>query len=310
MAKEKKEIKLNRDFDNSFDEMLLDQQADRSVAKSDVIEVDISKLEEFPEHPYNVNDDESMEMLANSIKDNGLYTPIRIWPNEKGTYYIIAGHRRVFACKKIYIKSIQAIVRHCSFDEAVIEMVDSNIQREEILPSERARAYKKRFEAMTHQGRTSGHDVPKLAVDEIGDMYGMSGRNVKRYIRLLNLLPELLDMVDKKILNFSLGVELSFLEKDIQKHIFINIRMGGSINEAQIKLLRKLQEDKNISDEAISSILKPVVNGRKSSRSVSFKEKELNSYFTPNYSAEEMHDVIIKLLTEWKEQQEGVTVNG
>jgi len=188
----------------SYDELL---SGEDYKEKADIVEVPIQDLYEFKNHPFHVVDDEKMEELVESIKEKGVLSPAIVRPREEGGYEIISGHRRRRACELAEMESMPAIIRDLDDDEATILMVDANIQRENILPSERAFAYKMRIKAEKNQGKrtdlTSGQIVPKLISEQIGDEEGMSGRQIKRYVRLTNLLPELLEKVDNGKIGFA-----------------------------------------------------------------------------------------------------------
>ena len=192
---------------------------DNIKANNQITELQISKLHPFDGHPYKVLDNEEMDSLIESIRENGVLTPVLVRPLEStpGEYEIIAGHRRVHAAQIAELETVPAFVYAIDRDAASILLVDSNLHREHILPSEKAFAYKLKFEAMKHQGRTSGQVGPKLTVDTISE--DDSGRQVKRYIRLTNLGPRLLDLVDQGRIAFSVGVELSYLDEDAQAYI-------------------------------------------------------------------------------------------
>ena len=184
-----------------------------------IVTIPISKLHPFEGHPYKVLDNEEMDDLTESIRENGVLTPVLVRPleNAPGAYEIIAGHRRIHAAQLAGLDTVPAFVHAIDRDEASILLVDSNLHREHILPSEKAFAFKLKFEAMKHQGRTSGQVGPKLTVDTISE--ADSGRQVKRYIRLTHLGPKLLDLVDQGRIAFSVGVELSYLDVDAQAYI-------------------------------------------------------------------------------------------
>ncbi len=184
-----------------------------------IIQVPVSKLHPFEGHPYKVLDNDEMDSLTESVRENGVLTPVLVRPLEStpGEYEIIAGHRRIHAAQRAGLDTVPAFVHAIDRDAASILLVDSNLHREHILPSEKAFAYKLKFEAMKHQGRTSGQVGPKLTVDTISE--DDSGRQVKRYIRLTNLGPKLLDLVDQGRIAFSVGVELSYLDEAAQAYI-------------------------------------------------------------------------------------------
>jgi ParB family chromosome partitioning protein len=218
----------------------------------------LSKIDSFKDHPFHVNNDESLKELANSIKENGLYTPLTVRLKEDGRYELISGHRRKAAMELLGITETEAYVKELADEEATIEMVDSNMYRDKILPSEKAFAYKMKYDAIKHQGKkTSGHDVQKL--DDNSD------RNIRRYIRLTNLIPELLQLVDDTVLKdkrtaLTMGllpaVELSYLNKEEQKLVYMGITYEDlTPSHGQAKQLRKLSNEGNITFDSVEEIL-------------------------------------------------------
>lgn len=218
----------------------------------------LSKIDSFKDHPLHVNNDESLKELANSIKENGLYTPLTVRLKEDGRYELISGHRRKAAMELLGITETEAYVKELADEEATIEMVDSNMYREKILPSEKAFAYKMKYDAIKHQGKkTSGHDVQKL--DDKSD------RNIRRYIRLTNLIPELLQLVDDTVLKdkrtaLTMGllpaVELSYLNKEEQKLVYMGITYEDlTPSHGQAKQLRKLSNEGKITFDSVEEIL-------------------------------------------------------
>ena len=218
----------------------------------------LSKIDSFKDHPFHVNNDESLIELANSIKENGLYTPLTVRLKEDGRYELISGHRRKAAMELLGITETEAYVKELADEEATIEMVDSNMYREKILPSEKAFAYKRKYDAIKHQGKkTSWHDVKKL--DDNSD------RNIRRYIRLTNLIPELLQLVDDTVLKdkrtaLTMGllpaVELSYLNKEEQKLVYMGITYEDlTPSHGQAKQLRKLSNEGKITFDSVEEIL-------------------------------------------------------
>ncbi len=218
----------------------------------------LSAIDSFKDHPFHVNNDDSLKELANSIKENGLYTPLTVRLKEDGRYELISGHRRKAAMELLGITETEAYVKELADEEATIEMVDSNMYREKILPSEKAFAYKMKYDAIKHQGKkTSGHDVQKL--DDNSD------RNIRRYIRLTNLIPELLQLVDDTVLKdkrtaLTMGllpaVELSYLNKEEQKLVYMGITYEDlTPSHGQAKQLRKLSNEGNITFDSVEEIL-------------------------------------------------------
>ena len=245
---------------------LFTSQAQRDYEKAEKVEkIDISKISDFPNHPFKVKDDDKMEEMVKSIKQYGVILPVIVRPKDDGTYEMISGHRRKRACELAGVKQIRSIVKNLSDDEATILMVDSNIQREEILPSEKAFAYKMKLEAMRHQGKnididgnvTSAPMVQKLTSREIlGNEVGESRENIRRYIRLTHLIPELLEQVDLKRIAFRPAVELSYLSEENQyvvQNIFEFDEVTPSLSQA-IRL-KKLEQEGRLTDEKIEEIM-------------------------------------------------------
>ena len=245
---------------------LFTSQAQRDYEKAEKVEeIDVSKISDFPNHPFKVKDDDKMEEMVKSIKQYGVILPVIVRPKNDGTYEMISGHRRKRACELAGVKQIISIVKDLSDDEATILMVDSNIQREEILPSEKAFAYKMKLEAMRHQGKnididgneTSAPMVQKLTSREIlGNEVGESRENIRRYIRLTHLIPELLEQVDLKRIAFRPAVELSYLSEDNQyvvQNIFEFDEVTPSLSQA-IRL-KKLEQEGKLTEEKIEEIL-------------------------------------------------------
>lgn len=245
---------------------LFTSQAQRDYEKAEKVEkIDISKISDFPNHPFKVKDDDKMEEMVKSIKQYGVILPVIVRPKDDGTYEMISGHRRKRACELAGVKQIRSIVKNLSDDEATILMVDSNIQREEILPSEKAFAYKMKLEAMRHQGKnididgnvTSAPMVQKLTSREIlGNEVGESRENIRRYIRLTHLIPELLEQVDLKRIAFRPAVELSYLSEENQyviQNIFEFDEVTPSLSQA-IRL-KKLEQEGKLTEEKIEEIL-------------------------------------------------------
>ena len=260
MKEQKQDMKLPK-LDDLF---TTQEERDYAVAEK-VQEIDISKISNFPDHPFKVNDDEKMQDMVKSIKEYGVILPVIVRPKEDGTYEMISGHRRKRACELAGVKQIRCIVKNLSDDEATILMVDSNIQREEILPSEKAFAYKMKLEAMKHQGKkidideeeTSTPVVAKLRTDEIlGEEVGESRENIRRYIRLTKLIPELLDEVDSKRIAFRPAVELSYLSDENQYVVLNKLEFDEvSPSLSQAIILKKMEQEGTITEEKIEELL-------------------------------------------------------
>ena len=278
----------------SYDELL-------GVQKDGTIEVDLKELHEFKNHPFKVVDDEKMNELAESIKTNGVLSPALVRKRSEGGYELISGHRRKRACELAGLLKMPVIVKELSDDEATIIMVDANIQREEILPSEKAFAFKMKMEAMSHQGISNG----KITAEEIGADNGVCGRQVKRYIRLTMLIPELLQLVDEKKLPFVVGVEISYLDEEFQQVIYKNLMEGKKVGKNEIHSLRQNEdlEDGELTIYDIEELLFPD-KAKKKVSNVTLNQKMLSKYFTPDYEAEQIEEIILSLLEKWNEEQQ------
>ena len=270
-------------------------------------EIEIGRIHSFPNHPFKVLDDDKMETLVDSIRENGILNPVIVRPDQTGDYEMISGHRRLHAAGIVGLVKIPAIVKEMSDDEAIIKMVDANIQREEILPSERAWSLKMKMDAVKRQGQrsdlTSDHNGPKLAAVEVGELAGISSTQVKRYIRLTELIPELLDMVDQKKVQFTLAVDISYFDKQIQQWVYEYIKDNGFLKPVQIAALKEQPNLANTTQYHVISILNGALPQKSSSAKVSLSEKKLDKYFPPHYSAKQREDVIIQLLEQWSKEQ-------
>lgn len=270
-------------------------------------ELDLNKIHSFANHPFKVVDDEEMDDLVESIKKNGILVPVLVRPDADNNYEMIAGHRRMHAAIKVGLKTIPAIIRDLDDDEAVVAMVDSNIQREKLLPSEKAFAYKMKLEAMKHRvGRKSKENVSQLgthyrADSEMANELGESRNTIRRFIRLTELIPELLEYVDKKRIPFTSGVDISYLNKEIQKWLFEYIKENGPVKSVQVAALRRAIENGALmTQEKMISILIENQPGGKPNRKVTFSENKLRSYFPEKTSPVEIEEVILNLLEIWK----------
>ena len=273
------------------------------------MDVDVNRIHGFQNHPFKVVDDEKMEELVASITANGVLSPVIIRPDKQGDYEMISGHRRLHACKTVGLSKIPAIVKEMSDDEAIILMVDANIQREELLPSERAYAFKMKMEALNRQGHRSDLDssrleVGKLSADMVGKSGGIGARQVQRYIRLTYLIPELLEMVDNKKLGVNLAVDISFFDTSLQGWLYEYIKENGFIKPNQVEVLKSQVNLDNMTQYVVISLINSVLPEKKSSAKVSLSEKKLDKYFPPHYSAKKREEVILSLLEKWKAEQE------
>lgn len=271
-------------------------------------EIDIDMIHMFKNHPFKVLDDEKMSDLVESIRVNGILSPVLVRPDGEDSYEMISGHRRMHAAKIVGLTSIPAIVREMSDDEAIVYMVDSNIQREELLPSEKAFAYKMKMDAVKRgAGRPSKENSCQNGTNyradyELSNQVGESARTIQRFIRLTELIPELLDMVDSKRLQFTAGVEISYIDKEIQQWICEYIHENGNVKQNQIVILRQELLNGAITQSQLIDILNENAIGRIPKKKVTLSEKKLSQYFPPHYTSAEMEKVIVELLTNWKEQ--------
>ena len=253
------------------------------------------KLVPFQKHPYQVREDAAMDKLVESIRVHGVLSPLLARPKGK-SYELVSGHRRRLAAQKLGLKTVPVLVREMSDDEAVILMVDSNLQRENLLPSEKAFAYKMKLEAIKHQGRaTSGQLVQKLSVEKVADEANENYKTVQRYIRLTNLVPPLLQMVDDGRIAFSPAVELSYLTRDEQAELWDLIgREDATPSLSQAIRLKKLSREGGLTAEKLYTILTEEKPNQK--EQVRIKTESLRKYFPRNYSVQQMEREILKLL--------------
>ena len=272
-------------------------------------EIYVRRIHSFPNHPFKVVDDDRMNTLVDSIRENGILNPVIVRPDKNGDYEMISGHRRLHAAGIVGLDRIPAIVKEMSDDEAIIKMVDANIQREEILPSERAFAYKMKLDAMK---RTVGRPTKENAChcgthlrsdQELALQIGESARSIQRYIRLTELIPEILECVDSKKIGLVMGVDISYLDKQIQKWVYEYYRDNGFLKPVQVEALKNSPALSNINQFKVISILNDALPKKNTGAKISFSEKKLDRYFPPNFSAKEREDVIIRLLEQWSIEQ-------
>ena len=280
------------------------------VNEESAMEIELSKIHPFKNHPFKVLDDEKMQDLVESVKINGVLTPVLLRMDENEDYEMVSGHRRMHAAQLAGLTTIPAIVRELSDDDAIVAMVDANIQREELLPSEKAFAYKMKLDAMKRQGiRTdltcvqNEHKSGKKSRELLGEQVGISSVQVTRYIRLTELIPELLDLVDNKKLQFTVAVDISYIDKEVQGWIYEYICDTGFIKPKQIAALRNQLNDGPINQIQMLSIFNNCVMAKKVSRSLTFSEKKLTKYFPDDYTAKDMEQVIESLLEKWMQEQ-------
>ena len=291
-----------------LDDLFSSEETRQEEQREQVQQIPVSKLFPFKNHPFKVLDDDAMTRTVESISQLGVLAPLIARPRPEGGYEIISGHRRKHAAELAHLDTVPVIVRNMEDDAATILMVDSNLQREHILPSERAFAFKMKLDAIKNQGArsdlTSVQIAPKLSTEKIGQDAGMSKDNVKRYIRLTNLVPELLDMVDEKKISFNPAVELSYLDEK-QQQDFLEA-MDASQNApslSQAIRIKKLAQQNEFSYDAVYDIM----NEEKKSEldTVTIKNETLRKYFPRSYTPRQMESIIIKLLDQWqlKKQQ-------
>ena len=261
--------------------------------------VAIHSLFPFEDHPFKERIGAEQEELLESIKKNGLIEPIIVRSLAEGKYEIISGHRRVKACKELGITSVPVTIKELTKDEAVVQMVDSNLHREHLLPSEKAFAYKMKLEALKHQGKTYGQVVHKSR-DNISDTD--SGRQVQRYIRLTHLIPELLKMVDEERIALTPAVELSYLPENEQKKLVEEIEYADATPSlSQAQRLRKFSEQGRLSVDTIFAVLGEEKPNQK--EQIKFFTDDIRKYFPRDYSNKDMQDTIIRLLEKWQRQR-------
>ena len=276
-----------------YDELFMTEQERADTRKPKVEELPLSELTPFKNHPFKVKNDAEMAELMKSIADAGVLSPAMARPKKGGGYELISGHRRLAACKALGMDTMPVIIRKLTDEEAVITMVDSNLQREHILPSEKAFAYKMKMEALRHQGRTSDQLGPKLTVEEIAK--GDSASQVKRYIRLTNLIPEILRMVDDGRIALTPAVELSYLQPSEQETLFSIMdcdEVTPSLSQAQ--RLRRMSEEQRFTDSAVMQLMSEVKGNQV--EYVKVPVDKLRSYFRPDTSMKQMTETLVKAM--------------
>ena len=262
--------------------------------------VNINELYEFKDNPYQVKDNEDMENLIESIKQYGIIDPLLVRPRENGGYEIISGHRRKYACEKAGIKQIPVLIRDMDKNMAVITLVDSNLQRSDILPSEKAFAFKMKLEAEKHQGiSTYGQDVHKLSRDNVTD--NISGRQVQRYIRLTELIKPLLQLVDENKIAMSQAVEISYLRKQEQKDLFETIESEDCTpSYSQAVRMRELSKQNKLDMDTIFNIM--IEEKANQKEQIKFKVEKLKDFFPKGYTSKQMQETIEKLLKQYQQK--------
>lgn len=293
---------------SSYDDIFSTEESRQEEQREQVQQIPIGELFPFKNHPFKVLDDDSMSDTVESVKQYGVLSPLIARPRPKGGYEIISGHRRQHAAELAGLETLPVIVRQMDDDAAIILMVDSNLQREHILPSERAFAYKMKLDAMKNQGTrsdlTSTQVVSKLRSNEkLGAENNQSRETVRRFIRLTNLIPELLDMVDNKTVSFNPAVELSYLSPEQQQEVIRAMDDTQSFpSVSQAKRIKKLAQDGTFTTETIVAIM----GEEKKSEldTVTIKNDTLRKYFPRSYTPKQMEDTIIKLLEQWQKKRQ------
>ena len=293
---------------SSYDDIFSTEESRQEEQREQVRQIPIGELFPFKNHPFKVLDDDSMSDTVESVKQYGVLSPLIARPRPKGGYEIISGHRRQHAAELAGLETLPVIVRQMDDDAAIILMVDSNLQREHILPSERAFAYKMKLDAMKNQGTrsdlTSTQVVSKLRSNEkLGAENNQSRETVRRFIRLTNLIPELLDMVDNKTVSFNPAVELSYLSPEQQQEVIRAMDDTQNFpSVSQAKRIKKLAQDGTFTTETVVAIM-----GEEKKReldTVTIKNDTLRKYFPRNYTPKQMEDTIIKLLEQWQKKRQ------
>lgn len=293
---------------SSYDDIFPTEESRQEEQREQVQQIPIGELFPFKNHPFKVLDDDSMSDTVESVKQYGVLSPLIARPRPKGGYEIISGHRRQHAAELAGLETLPVIVRQMDDDAAIILMVDSNLQREHILPSERAFAYKMKLDAMKNQGTrsdlTSTQVVSKLRSNEkLGAENNQSRETVRRFIRLTNLIPELLDMVDNKTVSFNPAVELSYLSPEQQQEVIRAMDDTQNFpSVSQAKRIKKLAQDGTFTTETVVAIM----GEEKKSEldTVTIKNDTLRKYFPRSYTPKQMEDTIIKLLEQWQKKRQ------
>ena len=291
----------------SVDDIFQTEENRADAQRERVQEIPLDQLKPFRNHPFKVRDDQRMLDTVDSIREYGVLVPAIARPDPEGGYELISGHRRKRGCEMAGLQTMPVIIRDLDDDAAVLVMVDSNIQREELLPSERAFAYKMKLEALKHQGArsdlTSMQVAQKLSVQKVGDDAGVSKDQVRRFIRLTELISELLDMVDERKLAFNPAVEVSYLKRDEQRMLLEAMdaeQTTPSLSQAQ--RLKKFSQEGRLTEEAMSAIMSEEKKGDMDK--VTLRSDTLRRYFPKSYTPKQMEDTIIKLLDVWQKQRQ------
>lgn len=291
----------------SVDDIFQTEENRADAQRERVQEIPLDQLKPFKNHPFKVRDDQRMLDTVDSIREYGVLVPAIARPDPEGGYELISGHRRKRGCEMAGLQTMPVIIRDLDDDAAVLVMVDSNIQREELLPSERAFAYKMKLEALKHQGArsdlTSMQVAQKLSVQKVGEDAGVSKDQVRRFIRLTELISELLDMVDERKLAFNPAVEVSYLKRDEQRMLLEAMdaeQTTPSLSQAQ--RLKKFSQEGRLTEEAMSAIMSE--EKKSEMDKVTLRSDTLRRYFPKSYTPKQMEQTIIKLLDVWQKQRQ------
>lgn len=286
---------------SSYDDMFGTEESPETTsaeAKGQIVDLPLSEMHTFENHPFRVVDDETMEEMVESIKEYGVLVPAIVRPRAKGGYEILSGHRRHHASTIAGLETMPAIVKDCGDDEATVIMVDANIQREDILISEKAKAYSMKYEAMKHQGAAGG-----WSLKEMSDQAGESMANIQRLISVASLNKELLDMVDAKRIGIRQGVDLSYLNEDQQKTVYeVITKLAVTLTWDDTTRIKEACDKGYFNADYLKDILS---HEKVKARKVVFNQKKLDNYFEPSMSNEEIENLIVELLEEWKMRKEG-----
>lgn len=290
---------------SSYDDLFKTEEQRQEEAAEKVQNIPISEIDDFPDHPFHIAEGDEMAEMVNSIKVYGVLTPAIVRKKDDGRYELVSGHRRKRASELAGLTTLPVIVKDMSRDEAVIFMVDANLQREHILPSEKAFAYKMKMEAMSHQGKVTSSQVgTKSRTDEtIGKTAGDSRNQVHRYIRLTELIPELLQMVDEKKIAFNLAVELSYLSKEEQRPLYetmLQEERTPSLSQAQ--RMKKLSQESGLDERTMERILAEDKPNQK--EQIRLPASRIDRFFPKGYTPKQKEDTIIKLLADWQRKRE------
>lgn len=293
---------------NSYDDIFSTEETREDAKREKVTDMPLSELHPFPDHPFQIRDDDSMKETVESIKEYGVLVPAIVRPRAEGGYELISGHRRKHACELAGFPAMPVIVRDLDDDAATIIMVDSNIQRENILPSERAKAYKMKLDAIKRQGARTDLTSPQVAAkfrsdDKVAEGANISGDTVRRYIRLNELTPELQQMVDDKKIAMTPAVELSYLKPEEQTLLLDTIeseQATPSLSQAQ--RLKKFSAEGHLNEDSMLAIMSEEKKPEKSDLTI--KADKLQKYFPKSYTPQQMEQVIIRLLEGWQKKRQ------